>query len=44
MKKVLASNNNLEEELTISGKLYKDQYDYLKKQLAYHEKKVASRP
>ena len=37
MKKVLASNNNLEHELTISGKLYQDQYNYLKKQLAYHQ-------
>ena len=45
MKQILANSsnlNNLEQELTVSGQLYKDQYEYLKKKLAYHDQKLAA--
>ena len=44
MKQILANGsnlNNMEQELTVSGQLYKDQYEYLKKKLAYHDQKLA---
>ena len=43
MRDILASSSsikNLEQELSMSGQLYKDQYEYLAKKLAYHDSKV----